>query len=245
MLAWWDLSRAIRLVAGRAAPLDDAQARGLQMPTTWTDARAAERARWGAGADVASAESFTRFVDALLHRRDAGRGEALKKLADGKPAYVAVHISDVWKLAAARPERVFIAYKDFASDGRFAWPHQIGATMDARSEDRRRLRRRTDGRRDAAALFPAQERRRHADRAAAAVLDLQLPRGSKDLRLSISTRAGGFIVSMSEPCPYEIPHSTCSGKCRNDQLTLVTRRGGIFFSMTRCRVGNSLQCAFG
>lgn len=117
VLAWWDLSRAIRLVAGRAAPLDDAHARGLLMPTAWTEATTQERTRWGAGAESSSAETFGRFVEALLLTDEARGAEALKKLAGGKPAYIAVHISDVWKASAARPERIVIAYRDFASTG--------------------------------------------------------------------------------------------------------------------------------
>ncbi|MEF3367354.1 hydroxylamine oxidation protein HaoB [Methylocystis sp. 9N] len=114
-LAWWDLSRAIQLVAGRAAPLDDAKARGLLLPAGWD--RAWEHARWGAGADKASSETFDRFIDALLLTDEKQAAEKLKELAGGKPAYVAVHISDVWKAAAARPERLAVAYKDFASAG--------------------------------------------------------------------------------------------------------------------------------
>jgi hydroxylamine oxidation protein HaoB len=117
VLAWWDLSRAIRLVAGRAAPLDDAQARGLLLPGAAATAATAERARWGAGAPASSVDSITRFTDALLDSDEARASEALKKLAGGKPAYVAVRISDVWRLAAARPQKLSIAYKDFASTG--------------------------------------------------------------------------------------------------------------------------------
>lgn len=116
ILAWWDLSRAIRVAAKRNAPLDDNRATGLLIPSTWTEARDAERARWGAGADASSRESFDQFVDALLSDEKRG-ADILAKLAGGKPAFVAVHISDVWKAAAARPERLSIAYKDFPSPG--------------------------------------------------------------------------------------------------------------------------------
>lgn len=116
VLAWWDLSRAIRVAAKRNAPLDDPQARGLLIPPSWTEAAAAERQRWGAGADPRTAEGFGQFIDALLSDEKQGVA-ALAKLAEGNPAYVAVHISDVWKAAAARPERVSIGYKDFASSG--------------------------------------------------------------------------------------------------------------------------------
>lgn len=114
-LAWWDVSRAIRLVAGRAAPLDDARARGLLVPAAWDSAP--ERARWSAGADKASSAAFDRFIDALLLTDEKQAADKLKELAGGKPAYVAVHISDVWKAAAARPELFAVAYKDFASAG--------------------------------------------------------------------------------------------------------------------------------
>jgi hydroxylamine oxidation protein HaoB len=117
VLAWWDFSRAIRLVASRAAPLDDAQARGLLTPAAWSAATAPERARWGAGAPVASTESFTRFIDALLDSDEMRAADSMKELADGKPAYVAVRISDVWRLAAAKPQKLSIAYKDFAATG--------------------------------------------------------------------------------------------------------------------------------
>ncbi len=117
VLAWWDLSRAIRLVAAREAPLDDAEARGLLLPAAWSAAGSIERARWGAGVPTSSANSFTRFIDALLDADEARASEALKKLAGGKPAYVAVRISDVWRLAAARPQKLSIAHKDFAATG--------------------------------------------------------------------------------------------------------------------------------
>ncbi|MGD9542865.1 MAG: hydroxylamine oxidation protein HaoB [Methylocystis sp.] len=117
VLAWWDLSRAIRLVAGRAAPLDDSQARGLLLPAAWSAAAAPERARWGAGVSAGSVDVFTRFIDALLDSDETRASQALKTLADGKPAYVAVRISDVWRLAAVRPQKLSIAYKDFAATG--------------------------------------------------------------------------------------------------------------------------------
>jgi hydroxylamine oxidation protein HaoB len=116
VLAWWDLSRAIRATTKKDAPLDDPQARGLLVPQSWTEAAANERARFGAGVRPEAAETFGRFIDALLSDEATG-AKALASLANGKPAFVAVHISDVWKAAAARPERLSIAYKDFASSG--------------------------------------------------------------------------------------------------------------------------------
>jgi len=116
VLAWWDLSRAIRTTTKKDAPLDDPQARGLLIPQSWTEAAATERERFGAGVAPQEAERFGRFIDALLADEATG-AKTLADLAGAKPAYVVVHISDVWKAAAARPERLSIAYKDFASSG--------------------------------------------------------------------------------------------------------------------------------
>jgi len=120
VLAWWDLSRQIRSFAGRQAPLDDPVARGLLTPSAWS-ARAKEidakqREFWAAGVPASEGAAFAKFVDALLS--DEARGAAaLAELAGGKRAFIAVRLSDVWKAAAARPDLLSIAYRDFASAG--------------------------------------------------------------------------------------------------------------------------------
>jgi hydroxylamine oxidation protein HaoB len=116
VLAWWDLSRAIRLVAKRDAPLDDPRARGLALPVSWTDASEPERARWGNGASAQTADVFTRFIEALTLPEKDGAAQ-LWQLANGRPCFIAVHISDIWKTAAAAPTKLSVAYKDFPSSG--------------------------------------------------------------------------------------------------------------------------------
>ncbi len=120
VLSWWDLSRKIRLIAQRQAPLDDPQSRGLVMPAAWRSVSglvdASERAFWGKGVPEADGEKFTSFIDALLLDETKGV-DALQALAPGKELYVAVHLSDVWKAAAARPDRIEIAYRDFPGAG--------------------------------------------------------------------------------------------------------------------------------
>lgn len=120
VLAWWDMSRRIRCVAERQAPLDDPLARGLLTPSAWSASVAVieekQRAFWGAGVPGGEGEAFAKFIDALL--MDEVRGAAaLAELAGGKDAFVAVHLSDVWKAAAARPDLFSIAYRDFAGGG--------------------------------------------------------------------------------------------------------------------------------
>lgn len=120
VLSWWDLSRKIRLIAQRQAPLDDPVARGLIVPTAWSSVSdrvaAEERAFWGKGVPQSDGETFTSFIDALLLDELKG-AEALQALAPGKDIYVAVHLSDVWKAAVTRPDRIEIAYKDFPGSG--------------------------------------------------------------------------------------------------------------------------------
>lgn len=120
VLSWWDLSRKIRFIAERQAPLDDPLARGLILPTAWRSVSnrvdASERAFWGKNVPQSNGEKFTRFIDALLLDESKGT-EALRALAPGKDVYVAVHLSDIWKVAAARADRIEIAYKDFPGAG--------------------------------------------------------------------------------------------------------------------------------
>lgn len=116
VLSWWDLSRKIRLVSQRNAPLDDPLARGLLVPAAWGSARPLierrERAYWGAAVPAAEETRFSRFMDALLDE-EANGVAALAALVPGKEAYVAIHLSDIWKLAMERPESLAISSKDF------------------------------------------------------------------------------------------------------------------------------------
>ena len=120
VLAWWDMSRKIRLIAQRAAPLDDPQARGLMVPSAWTHSAdkilANEQSLWGEGVPPSDEAYFSRFIDALLMDEHAGAA-ALRELASDGETYVAVHLSDIWKAASARPNRIAIAYRDFPGAG--------------------------------------------------------------------------------------------------------------------------------
>ena len=121
VLSWWDLSRKIRLVAQRQAPLDDPYARGLILPTAWQSASGLideqENTYWGKGVSEADGKKFTHYIDALLLDEIKG-ADALRALVpDGKDVYVAVHLSDIWKAAASRHDQIGIAYKDIPSGG--------------------------------------------------------------------------------------------------------------------------------
>ncbi|HYA80110.1 MAG TPA: hydroxylamine oxidation protein HaoB [Methylocystis sp.] len=118
VLAWWDMSRRIRAVAARKAPLDDPLARGLLIPAAWSGEAGRilqrQQAFWGAGAAVQDAEAFELFLDALL-MDEAHGAAALRAIAKGKETYIVLRLADVWRLAATRPSFLQIAYKDFAA----------------------------------------------------------------------------------------------------------------------------------
>lgn len=120
ILSWWDLSRKIRFLAQRQAPLDDPQARGLLVPSAWKRSAgsvlADETAFWGKGVPQSEQQTFSRYIDALMLEESAG-ADALRALAPGREAYIAVHLSDIWKAASIRPESISIAYRDFPGAG--------------------------------------------------------------------------------------------------------------------------------
>jgi hydroxylamine oxidation protein HaoB len=75
-----------------------------------------EREFWRAPASAEESQKFQRFADALA--ADPKEGAAiLRELAGGREAYVAVHLSDLYKLGLMRPGRLGVAYKDFPLQG--------------------------------------------------------------------------------------------------------------------------------
>ena len=90
------------------------------MPSLWRARSGAiekyEREFWRAPASAEESQKFQRFADALA--ADPKEGAAmLRELTGGREAYVAVHLSDLYKLGLMRPERLGVAYKDFPLKG--------------------------------------------------------------------------------------------------------------------------------
>jgi len=90
------------------------------MPSLWRARSEAiekyEREFWRAPASVEESQKFQRFADALA--ADPKEGAAmLRELTGGREAYVAVHLSDLYKLGLMRPDRLSVAYKDFPLQG--------------------------------------------------------------------------------------------------------------------------------
>ncbi|MGB3274212.1 MAG: hydroxylamine oxidation protein HaoB [Xanthobacteraceae bacterium] len=116
VLAMPDTSRRLKAFIDVDAPLaaaDDGAA--LILPAPWqrqaATVREAER-RFAGIKPGAEAAAFDAFVDALL--ADDRYGVArLAVLAQGKPAYVILHVRDAFSIGVARPDRFAIGIHDF------------------------------------------------------------------------------------------------------------------------------------
>ena len=120
ILAWWDTSRQIQLLTGNETVFTSHLGKPHITPSIWRAKSEAiekyEREFWRAPASAEESRKFERFADALA--ADSKEGAAmLRELAGGREAYVAVHLSDLYKLGLMRPERLGVAYKDFPLQG--------------------------------------------------------------------------------------------------------------------------------
>jgi hydroxylamine oxidation protein HaoB len=120
ILAWWDTSSQIKLLTGYETVFLSHLGEPLIIPSLWRTRRRAiekyERSFWGAPASAEESQKFQRFADALVADPKEG-AVMLRELTGGREAYVAVHLSDLYKLGLLRPERLDVAYKDFPLQG--------------------------------------------------------------------------------------------------------------------------------
>lgn len=120
VLGWWDTSRQVRLLAGRETVFASHLGEPFVAPSPWRGRSGLiekyEREFWGAPASAEERRKFQRFADALSGDV-AGGVSILRELAGEREAYVAVHVSDLYKLGLMRPDRLAIAYKDFPVQG--------------------------------------------------------------------------------------------------------------------------------
>ncbi len=120
ILAWWDTSRQIRLLTGYETVFNSHLSQPLIMPSFWRARSGAiekyEREFWRAPATAEESRKFQRFADALAAGPKEGAA-MLRELNGGREAYVAVHLSDLYKLGLMRPDRLVVAYKDFPLQG--------------------------------------------------------------------------------------------------------------------------------
>ena len=116
ILAWWDTSRQIQLLAGLNPIFTSHLCEPLMMPMVWKPRTEAilkyERDYWAAPPTEEEQRKFQRFADALASEPKEGV-EILRELVGGREGYVVVHIADIYKLGLMRPDRIGVAYKDF------------------------------------------------------------------------------------------------------------------------------------
>lgn len=121
VLAWWDTSRQIRLLTGRGAPFDAYLGEPFIFPSFWRPQSGSidryESEFWGAPPPSAAVQrKFERFADALSE--DVATGVAsLHDLVGGRETYIAVDVSDLYKLGLMRPDRLGVASRVFTLQG--------------------------------------------------------------------------------------------------------------------------------
>lgn len=116
VLAWWDISRQIRLLTGRDTLFDAHLGEPFTFPSFWRAQSGSinkyEREFWGAPPSAEAQSKFKRFADALSE--DVKTGVAsLHKLVGGREAYIAVRVPDIYKLGLMRPDRLGVAARIF------------------------------------------------------------------------------------------------------------------------------------
>ena len=120
VLAWWDTSRQIRLLTGRETAFDAHLGEPFIFPSFWlAHSRSIdryEREFWGAPPSAEEQQKFGRFADALSEGVTTGVA-TLRDLVGGREAYLAVQVSDLYKLGLMRPDRLGIASRVFSLQG--------------------------------------------------------------------------------------------------------------------------------
>lgn len=120
ILAWWDTSRQLRLLAGSDTMFTSHLGEPMIAPSHWKGRdetiKKYEHEFWGAPQVDEESRNFQRFADALAANSEKG-ASMLRELAGGREAYVVVHVSDLYKLGLMRPERLDMAFKDFPLTG--------------------------------------------------------------------------------------------------------------------------------
>ena len=116
-LSWWDMSRRIRSVAGRQAPLDDPLARGLLTPTAWSANAAAidekQRAFSGRGRSQPGRRSLRPIHRCAAPGRGARRGVLPNSPTASRPLSPCICLTS----GRRRQRGPISAYRDFPGGG--------------------------------------------------------------------------------------------------------------------------------
>ena len=120
ILGWWDTSRQLGLLTTRQTLFTQRVGEPLIVPAPWSNRVDAvahyEDTFWGAAASADERSRFERFADALVAPPEQGAA-ILRELSGDREAYVAIHVTDLYKLGLLRPEQFDMAYKNFPMEG--------------------------------------------------------------------------------------------------------------------------------
>lgn len=120
LLAWWDVSREFRMLTGLDVVFGQHLGIPLFVPVAWHGSRQQirkiESHFWQASVDPQDRARFKRFVQALLAKPRQGVAE-LRKLVNGKPAVLVLHVRDMILLGQLAPEKIAVAFRDVAWTG--------------------------------------------------------------------------------------------------------------------------------
>ncbi len=118
ILGWWDTSRRLALLSGADVLFTENRVSPVMIPQIWEDRRnmieMGARKFWNVADQPSSKDDFSAFTEALLAEPEDGAAR-LRKLAGGREVFIALHITDAFKLGALAKDRISIGYKDFAS----------------------------------------------------------------------------------------------------------------------------------
>ncbi len=120
VLAWWDVSRQLSLLANVRTVFGAPLGEPLFVPDAWRawqrQVRSVETAFWGMSDVDAERLRFDRFAGALLQDQDTGMA-ALRELVQGRAAVLVLHVRDIIQLGHMQPDRIGVAFREFPDSG--------------------------------------------------------------------------------------------------------------------------------
>ena len=112
---------AVAALSGRQSLVKTGAPLSMLLPQMWQGQRRIieeQQARfWAGGEDGKHTDVLGKLAEALLSNELTGAA-TLAALAKGRRAFLVVHIADVLRLGAIRPERFQVGYRDFPGSGR-------------------------------------------------------------------------------------------------------------------------------
>lgn len=121
ILAWWDTSRQLRLLAQRPTLFKGHLNEPLIIPAHWQTHSEIIRTYEDSLVNSASSEQernqFRQFTEALILPPEAGVAKLRTLIGSDQEAYLVIHVSDLYKLGLMHSDQFGVAYKNLAMTG--------------------------------------------------------------------------------------------------------------------------------